>query len=66
MRPFARRLCVLLLSALIAGCATERLRRESVKAFEQGAFEEAIANLEEAVRNDPSNLELRLELRLRL
>ena len=66
MRPFARRLCVLLLSALIAGCATERLRRESVKAFEQGAYEEAIANLEEAVRNDPSNLELRLELRLRL
>jgi len=66
LRPFARRLCVLLLSALIAGCATERLRRESVKAFEQGAYEEAIANLEEAVRNDPSNLELRLELRLRL
>jgi len=66
LRPFARRLCVLLLSALIVGCATERLRRESVKAFEQGAYEEAIANLEEAVRNDPSNLELRLELRLRL
>jgi general secretion pathway protein D len=66
VRPFARRLCVLLLSALTAGCATDRLRREGVKAFEQGAYEEAIANLEQAVENDPSNLELRLELRVRL
>jgi len=56
---------VLLLSALIAGCATDRLRREGVKAFEQGAYEEAIANLEQAVKNDPSNLELRFELRMR-
>jgi general secretion pathway protein D len=65
VRPFARRLCVLLLSALTAGCATDRLRREGVKAFEQGAYEEAIADLEEAVENDPSNLELRFELRVR-
>ncbi len=65
MRPFARRLCVLLLSALTAGCATDRLRREGVKAFEQGAYEEAIANLEQAVEHDPSNLQLRLELRVR-
>jgi len=58
-------LCVLLLSALTAGCATDRLRREGVKAFEQGAYEEAIANLEQAVEHDPSNLQLRLELRVR-
>ena len=65
MRPFARSLCVLLLSALTAGCATDRLRREGVKAYEQGAYEKAIANLEQALKNDPSNLELRLDLRSR-
>ena len=64
MRLFAR-LCVLLLSVLAAACATDRLHREGVQAFEQGAFEEAIAHLEQAVRNDPSNLELRLDLRAR-
>jgi general secretion pathway protein D len=65
VRPFARRPCVLLLSALTAGCATDRLHREGVKAFEQGAYEEAIARLEQAVKNDPSDLELRLDLRAR-
>ena len=65
MRPFTRPVYVLLLCALTAGCATDRLRREGVMAFEQGAYEEAIANLEQAVKNDPSNLELRFELRMR-
>jgi len=65
VRPFTRPVCVLLLSALTAGCATDRLRREGVKAFERGAYEEAIANLEQAVKNDPSNLELRFDLRMR-
>ena len=65
MRPFARRLCVLLLSALTASCATDRLHRDGLKAYEHGAYEEAIANLEEAVKRDPWNLELRLDLRLR-
>ena len=65
MRSFARPLCALLLSALSAGCATDRLRREGNRAFERGAYEEAIANLEQAVRSDPSNLELRFELHTR-
>ncbi len=65
MTPFARRLGVLLLSALTAGCATDRLHRDGVKAFEQGAYEEAVASLEQAAKKDPSNLELRLELRMR-
>ena len=39
MTPFARRLCVLLLSVLTAGCATARLHREGVKAFEAGAYD---------------------------
>jgi general secretion pathway protein D len=63
--PSARRLRVLLLSALTASCATDRLHRDGVRAFEQGAYEEAIASLERAVREDPSNLEYRLDLRAR-
>jgi general secretion pathway protein D len=50
---------------LAGGCATERLRREVAKAFEQGAYEDGIASLEQATRKDPSNLELRLDLRMR-
>jgi general secretion pathway protein D len=59
----ARRPRVLLLCVLTAACATDRTHRE--RAFERGAYEEAIASLEEAVRKDPGNLELRLELRAR-
>ena len=65
MRPFPRRLSVLLLSALVAGCATDRLHREGVMAFEKGAYEESIASLQQAVEKDPSNLEYRSDLRAR-
>jgi len=65
VRPPARLLSVLLLSALTAGCATDRLHRQGLRAFEQGAFEEGIASLEQAVKEDPSNLEYRLDLRAR-
>jgi general secretion pathway protein D len=63
--PLARRLRALLLFALAAGCAGDRMHRQGLKAFERGAYEEAMAGLEQAVRNDPSNLELRFELRTR-
>jgi general secretion pathway protein D len=59
----ARRPSVLLLLTLIAGCASDRLHRESVKAYDHGAYEEAIAALQQAVEKDPSNLQLRFELR---
>lgn len=65
MRPPARRLCGLLVSALAAACATDRLHREGIQAFEQGAYEEGTAMLEQAVQKDPANLELRLDLRVR-
>ena len=65
MRPFAPRPCVLLLFALTASCATDRLHREGIQAFEHGAYEEAIANLQQAVEKDPSNLEYRIDLRAR-
>ena len=60
-----RFLQMLLLFALAAGCAANRAYREGVRAFEQGAFEEAIADFEQAVKDDPSNLKLRLELHAR-
>jgi general secretion pathway protein D len=53
------------MSTLAAGCATERLHRDEDRAFEQGAYEEAIASLEQAVKRDPESLALRLELRQR-
>jgi len=65
VRPLARRPGLLLLSALIAGCAADRLHHQGVTAFEHGAYEEGIASLEKAVRDDPWNLELRYELRTR-
>jgi general secretion pathway protein D len=65
MRPSVRQLCVLLLSALAAGCATDRLHSQGLRAFEHGAYEEAIGQLELAVKEDPSNLMFRLDLRMR-
>ena len=65
MRHLERPICALLVLALVSGCATERLHREGVKAFELGRYEEAIASLEAAVKEDPSNLELRFDLRVR-
>ncbi len=64
MKPSARSLSVLLLSAL-TGCATARLHREGILAFDQGAYEESIADLSQAVKRDPSNLEYRLDLQVR-
>ncbi len=60
MRPFARRLPVLLF-AVTVGCATD-LHRKGVKAFEQGAYEEAVASLEKAAKENPSNLRVRVDL----
>ncbi len=65
MSSAARPLCLALACLLAAGCAAARLRREGASAYEQGAYEEAIAKLELAVKLDPSDLELRLDLRSR-
>ena len=65
MRPSGRALYVLLVSALAAACAGSRIHREGLQAYQQGAYEEAIADLEQATKEDPSNLEYRLDLRVR-
>jgi len=65
VRPPARRLRLLPIAVLIAACATDGAHHaQEAKAFQAGAYEEAIASLEQAVAKDPSNLELRLDLRV--
>jgi general secretion pathway protein D len=65
VRSSPLRLRVWIPLALAAGCATtERLHREGIDAFQQGAYEEAIRSLEEAARRDPANLQHLLDLRL--
>jgi general secretion pathway protein D len=59
-----RRLCALLLCTLAAGCATDRLQRRAGRAFDGGDYEEAVASLERAVKDDPDNLALRMDLRV--
>lgn len=48
---------------LIAGCAIDRLHREGLAAIDDGHYEEGIAKLEQAVKDDPDNLTFRLDLK---
>jgi general secretion pathway protein D len=59
-----RRLSALLLCALAAGCATDRLQHRAARAFDGGDYEEAVASLEQALKDDPDNLALRMDLRV--
>jgi general secretion pathway protein D len=64
MKPLSRGLLLLLLSASAGGCAAARVHGTGIKAYEQGAYEEAITDLEEAAKMDPTNLEYRLDVRV--
>ncbi len=66
MRTSDRRLLALLLSSITAGCATDRLHRAGMEAFDRGAYEEAIADLEQAAARHPGdpNLAVRIQLGL--
>lgn len=48
---------------LLGGCASERLHRDGLKAFEAGEYETAVARLQEAVQNSPGNATYRLDLK---
>ncbi|MFO1401003.1 MAG: hypothetical protein U1F30_07295 [Steroidobacteraceae bacterium] len=54
---------VLLVSAALGACATDRLHRDGLRAVEAGDYEAGIAKLEEAVRQDPANAVYRLDLK---
>ena len=48
--------------AVVAGCATDRLHKEGLRAIEAGQYEEGLKKLEEAVAASPSNMTYRLDL----
>jgi len=52
----------ILLGALLAGCAAERLHREGLAAIERGDYESGVGMLQQAVHDDPHNMTLRLDL----
>jgi general secretion pathway protein D len=58
-----RALPALALAALLAGCAADRAYQAGLKGIEEGRYEEAVANLEDAFKRDPDNLEYRGALR---
>ena len=65
MKPFLQRLAVLLFSAALAGCAADRIHRQGLDALDHGSYEEGVAKLEQAAKEDPNNLSYRLDLRAR-
>jgi general secretion pathway protein D len=48
---------------LIVGCVSSRLHREGLLAIDAGRYEEGIAKLTDAARNDPDNMTLRVDLK---
>ncbi len=50
---------LLLVAAIAAGCAGQRLHREGMALMEQGRAEEGLAKLEQASKADPDNLAYR-------
>jgi general secretion pathway protein D len=60
-----KRLCVFLLSAAAAGCASERIHDSGVAAFDRGDYEEGVAKLAQAAQQQPDNLVYRFDLRAR-
>ncbi|MGH8263647.1 MAG: secretin N-terminal domain-containing protein [Steroidobacteraceae bacterium] len=52
-----------MLSATMAGCASDRLHHEGLKDVEAGQYESGTGKLEEAMHGDPGNLTYRLDYR---
>ena len=65
MNSTPRRMAILLLLTGLAACAADQIHREGLAAIDRGAYEEGVAKLEQAVKNEPGNLEFRLDLRAR-
>ncbi len=65
MTTHAPRLGGLFLVALLAGCATEQLHSDGMKAFQMGDYETAIADLEKAAKDDPTNARIQYDYRTR-
>ena len=53
LRRAAPRVAILLLASLLAGCATDALQREGSRLIDEGRYEEGLAKLDQAVREQP-------------
>jgi general secretion pathway protein D len=62
LKPWIWRLALLLLISFLAGCAGERAFREGKSLLAEGRTEEGLAQLETAVRENPSSVEFRTQL----
>ena len=51
----------LLVAALLAGCAGQRLHAEGMALLEEGRIEEGLAKLEEASKAEPENVSYRTD-----
>ena len=58
----ARRLPIMILAILIAGCASERAYRAGVSLSDQGRLEEGLEKLQQAADKSPNNSQYRLAL----
>src|SRR5690606_37712276 len=58
-KPSTRFLALLLCVALVAGCATSPAFTEGQRMVESGNVEAGLARIEETLKNDPDNLEIR-------
>ena len=56
---------LILILALVAGCAADRLHRDGLAAIERGDYESGVALLNQAVQNNPQNMTFRLDLQAR-
>ena len=53
------------LLVLTASCVSSRLHREGLVEFEDGRYEEGLDKLQQAARQEPGNLDYRVELKAR-
>jgi general secretion pathway protein D len=54
-----------LLLALVAGCAAERLHRDGLAAVDRGEYEQGVADLQQALAQDPGNIAFKLDYEAR-
>ena len=50
---------------LLAGCAAERLHRQGLAAIDRGEYETGVADLHQALEQDPGNIAYRLDYEAR-
>jgi general secretion pathway protein D len=55
----------ILILALVAGCAAEKLHRQGLEAIDKGQYESGVALLGEAAKSDPRNITYRIDYEAR-